>query len=214
MNWTEGNGPENHVLLRTGGDLRVPLYASPVSPPLPGEIERLRHECAGSGMHDHDGCSCTDDELRARTQPAPEISEEMVEAKPLVLSKEMLATIEAERLEFAAEVAATWRDALSHKDWLFDGSPIKGPVMLARFSNLDWEKAYVDLGPSIAGNLGPYWHVPLKETIIDGELYDAGDTVHRLYPKVLQSKWALLILHACNEVRRCALPKTRENADG
>lgn len=118
------------------------------------------------------------------------------------LTPELMAQIEAGRRERAAEVAAIWRDGLSHKDWLFDGHPIRGRVMLARFANLEWEKSWIDLGPSIAGNLGPYWHVPLKQTIIDGELYDDGDTVHRLYPKVLQSKWAMLILHACNEAVR------------
>lgn len=118
------------------------------------------------------------------------------------ISPELMKKIDDDRKKLAAEIAATWRDGLSHKDWLFDGYPIRGRVMLARFNNLDWDKAWVDLGPSIAGNLGPYWHVPLKETVIDGELYDCGDTVHRLYPKVLQSRWALLILHACNEIQR------------
>jgi hypothetical protein len=113
--------------------------------------------------------------------------------------------IEAARQERATKVAEVWRDRLSHKDWLFDGSPIRGPVMMAKFNNLDWAKAWIDLGPSIAGNLGPYWHVPLKETVIDGKVYAYGDTVHRLYPKVMQSKWALLILHACNEAQRKAL---------
>lgn len=70
-----------------------------------------------------------------------------------------------------------------------------------KFNNLDWAGAWMDLGPSIAGNLGPYWHVPLKETVIDGEVYACGETIHRLYPKILQSKWALLILHACNEAQ-------------
>ncbi len=117
------------------------------------------------------------------------------------LSPELLAQIETERKERAARVAKIWRDGLSHKDWLFDGSPVRGRVMEERFKNLDWENAYVDLGPSIAGNFGPYWHVPLKETIIDGELYDCGDTVHRLYPKLLQTKWAMLVLHACYEAQ-------------
>ena len=27
-NWLNGDGPENHVLLRTGSDLRIPLYAA------------------------------------------------------------------------------------------------------------------------------------------------------------------------------------------
>lgn len=117
------------------------------------------------------------------------------------ITPELMAQIEAERQERAAQIAKVWRDGLSHKDWLFDGHPVRGRVMMERFKNLDWDNAWVDLGPSIAGNLGPYWHVPLKETVIDGELYDCGDTVHRLYPKVLKSKWALLILHACNEAQ-------------
>lgn len=93
-----------------------------------------------------------------------------------------------------------WLKGLTHKDWLFDGSPIRGRVMLARFANLDWSKAWVDMGPSIAGNPGPYWHVPLKRTVIDGQLYDDGDTVHRLYPKVLTTKWLPLIQQACKEM--------------
>jgi hypothetical protein len=118
------------------------------------------------------------------------------------MTPELEAKIKAEREARAAEVAKIWRDGLSYKDWLFDGHPINSKVMIARFNNLEWEKAWIDLGPSVAGNLGPYWHVPLKETWIDGELYDDGETVHRLYPKVLKSKWALLILHACNESAR------------
>lgn len=114
-------------------------------------------------------------------------------------SAELEAQIERERKELAAEIAKIWRDGLSHKDWLFDGRPVRGRVMIERFNNLDWSNAWIDLGPNLFGNLGPYWHVPLKETIIDGELYDLGDTVHRLYPKLLQSKWALLVLHACHE---------------
>lgn len=108
--------------------------------------------------------------------------------------------IEANRKALASEVAQIWRDGLSPSDWLFDGAPVRGKVMLARFANLEWDKSWIDLGPSFAGNLGPYWHVPLKETWIDGDLYDDGETVHRLYPKVLRSKWAMLILHACCEV--------------
>ena len=122
--------------------------------------------------------------------------------KILQLSAEQLDGLKAARRERAARIAKIWRDKLSPGDWLFDGSPVRGKVMLARFANLDWAKAWVDLGPSPGGNLGPYWHVPLRRTIIDGELYDDGDTVHRLYPKVLQSRWALLILHACFEIEQ------------
>jgi hypothetical protein len=128
----------------------------------------------------------------------------LIEALSEEQKREIAVSIEADRKALVAETAATWRDGLSHKDWLFDGAPIRGRVMIEMFNNLDWGSAWVDLGPSIAGNLGPYWHVPLKETIIDGEVYADGDTVHRLYPKVLQSKWARLILHACHEVRALA----------
>lgn len=82
-----------------------------------------------------------------------------------------------------------WLDGLTHEDWLFDGRRIRSDVMRARFANLDWSNARVDMGPSIAGNLGPYWHVPLPNE----------QTVHRLYPKVLKSKWLGVIRQACNE---------------
>lgn len=68
-----------------------------------------------------------------------------------------------------------WLYGTTHKDWLFDGRRCTPEEWEA----LDWAKAYVDMGPSPAGNLGPYWHVPLGD----------GDTVHRLYPKLVQTKW-------------------------
>lgn len=125
-----------------------------------------------------------------------------MDIKPI--TDDVMDQIRTERKARAAQIAKVWREELSHKDWLFDGHPIRGRVMEARFKNLNWDEAWIDLGPSVAGNLGPYWHVPLRETVIDGELYDDGETVHRLYPKVLQSKWALLILHACHEAERLA----------
>lgn len=78
-----------------------------------------------------------------------------------------------------------WLKGLTHKDWLYNGSTCTE----AQWKQLDWSKAYVDLGPSPAGNLGPYWHVPDIED----------DCVARLYPKVLQSKWGPLIYQALTE---------------
>jgi len=118
------------------------------------------------------------------------------------ITPEIMALAIARRKEYEAEVAKVWRMGLTHKDWLLDGHSIRGRVMLARFNNLDWDNAWMDLGPSITGNRGPYWHVPLRETIIDGQVYDLGDTVHRLYPRVLLSKWGMLMLHACFEAQR------------
>jgi hypothetical protein len=82
-----------------------------------------------------------------------------------------------------------WRDGLTAKDWFFDGRPMRSKYAINRFDHLDWSKAWVDIGPSIAGNLGPYWHVPTED----------GDSVHRLYPKVLAGKWLLVIRQACIE---------------
>lgn len=84
----------------------------------------------------------------------------------------------------------SWLNNLSHKDWLFDGSPIHGKDMLDKWARLDWSRAWLDMGPSIAGNVGPYWHVPLKGP--DG-------TTHRLYPKILKTKWLHLIRRAIEE---------------
>lgn len=39
-NWLKGNDPEKHVLLRSGGDMRVALFATP-QPDLQAEVERL-----------------------------------------------------------------------------------------------------------------------------------------------------------------------------
>jgi hypothetical protein len=86
---------------------------------------------------------------------------------------------------------ASWMEHLTHKDWLLDGAPIRGSNMLAMWEGLDWSKAYCDMGPSVAGNPGPYWHVP----------YPAEETVHRLYPKVLATKWLPLIRQAVAEER-------------
>lgn len=117
-----------------------------------------------------------------------------------VSSPEIMAWVEAQRKEYRAEVAGVWRKELKAKDWLLDGHPIRAKWAFAMFDNLDWEKAWLDLGPSIAGNPGPYWHVPLKES--------AGDTVHRLYPKILLSRWGMLILHACFEAQAKAVGQT------
>lgn len=82
-----------------------------------------------------------------------------------------------------------WLEGLKPSDWLLDGHPIRSSAMIKAFKRLDWSKAWMDLGPSPAGNLGPYWHVP----------DDDGDATHRLYPKLLGTKWAPLVRHAIEE---------------
>ena len=82
-----------------------------------------------------------------------------------------------------------WLNGLTHKEWLFDGYAIRSDVMIERFNNLDWSKAWLDMGPSIADNPGPYWHVPLPSE----------ETVHRLYPKILNTKWLPVIRRAIKE---------------
>lgn len=87
-----------------------------------------------------------------------------------------------------------WLDGLSHGDWLYDGRPCSA----AQWARLDWSGAWVDIGPSPTGNPGPYWHVPLLD--------DDDETVHRLYPKVLKSKWLAVIQQAMIEHanKRCS----------
>lgn len=76
----------------------------------------------------------------------------------------------------AREIAERpWWADLDPADWLFDGHPIKIGWMDA-WRKLDWSKAWLDMGPSPAGNVGPYFHVP----------DDDDDAVHRLYPKALR----------------------------
>lgn len=46
--------------------------------------------------------------------------------------------------------------------------------------HLDWSQAFVDPGPSPAGNAGPYWKVPFVGSDESGDGYEG--TVHRIYP--------------------------------
>jgi hypothetical protein len=94
-----------------------------------------------------------------------------------------------------------WLRGLDSRDWFLDGHPIRGAVMKEMFEELDWSQAWVDLGPSVAGNLGPYWHVPLR----------GADTVHRLYPKVLGSKWIWIIRQACTDYARLEVERSKHN---
>lgn len=60
--------------------------------------------------------------------------------------------------------------------WPIGRNPAVGKSNRWRFDALDWSQAWVDDGPSPAGNPGPYWHVPCLHP-------EAGETTHRLYPK-------------------------------
>lgn len=85
-----------------------------------------------------------------------------------------------------------WLRGLTRRDFSFDGGPCPSDAI---WNDLDWSRAYMDMGPSIAGNLGPYWHVPLRELANDY------GTAHRLYPMVLKDKWLPLIRRAVEEAR-------------
>lgn len=101
---------------------------------------------------------------------------------------EIEAACAAEQRKRLAEERLEWIASLDPNDWLFDGRPIR-IGMLDAWKDLDWSRARMDMGPSVAGNLGPYWHVPRIKA----------ETTHRLYPKVLRSKWLLTIRQACAE---------------
>lgn len=70
------------------------------------------------------------------------------------------------------------RRLLTSGNTYFNGCPWTKDLKAASW---DWDRAWVDQGPSPAGNPGPYLKLPY---VGDGEL--AG-TVHRIYPKVQPS---------------------------
>lgn len=69
------------------------------------------------------------------------------------------------------------RRAVTQHNSLIDGT---GEGIRAHWKHLEWNRAWVDRGPSPAGNPGPYWKVPCHC------LGDADDlkVVHRVYPRV------------------------------
>ena len=62
------------------------------------------------------------------------------------------------------------------RGWYVDGRPVRGKALLDMWYELDFSEAWVDEGPSPAGNPGPYLKVP-RVSKEDGERY-----VHRVYP--------------------------------
>ncbi|MBB2698909.1 UNVERIFIED_ORG: hypothetical protein GGI66_003586 [Rhizobium esperanzae] len=68
------------------------------------------------------------------------------------------------------------RRTLTPANTLFDGRPW---TKLAKAQQWDWEKAWVDEGPSPMGNAGPYLKLPW----LSGDDAFAG-TTHRIYPKI------------------------------
>ena len=90
-----------------------------------------------------------------------------------------------------------WLAGTTRKHWLRDGYAITEE----QWADLDWSRAKVDMGPSPAGNLGPYWRVPLK----------SGETVHRLYPR-LPSKWLRVVRQAITEVSTAGRTESTEEA--
>lgn len=84
-----------------------------------------------------------------------------------------------------------WHGELKPSDWMINGEPIRGAHRLLQWEKLDWTRARIDMGPSPAGNHGPYWHVPWQ---LEGEELWA-----RLYPKLILGKWQPLVQHAIDE---------------
>ena len=68
------------------------------------------------------------------------------------------------------------RRVLTPSNTYFNGSPWQ---KWTKAQVWDWNKAWVDQGPSPAGNPGPYLHLPWK----DGDDQWEG-TSHRIYPKI------------------------------
>lgn len=69
------------------------------------------------------------------------------------------------------------RRILTPRNTLFDGGPW---TALAKRQGWNWDAAFVDQGPSPAGNPGPYLHLPWQTG--DKDPFDG--TVHRIYPRI------------------------------
>lgn len=92
------------------------------------------------------------------------------------------------------------RRALKPANTLFDG---RAWTKLAKAQQWDWEKAWVDEGPSPMGNPGPYLKLPW----LSGDEAFAG-TTHRIYPKIqpgdriwVRETWKATGLAAFNKPR-------------
>ncbi len=82
-------------------------------------------------------------------------------------------------------------------NWRINGNTITKKLMPV-WERLDWDRAWLDVGPSPAGNPGPYWHVPLKN--------DEDDIWHRLYPKI-PSKLLFIVRQACLDFAKAEIER-------
>ena len=69
------------------------------------------------------------------------------------------------------------RRLLTPRNTLFDGG--RWPNYLAEHA-FHWDRAWIDLGPSPAGNPGPYLKLPVTNIAMQPESRE--ETVHRVYP--------------------------------
>lgn len=69
------------------------------------------------------------------------------------------------------------RRILTPQNTFFNGGPW---TKKAKAQDWDWESAYVDQGPSPAGNPGPYLHLPWRA----GDEDPFPGTRHRIYPRI------------------------------
>jgi hypothetical protein len=92
--------------------------------------------------------------------------------KPILFSAPMI------RALLAGNKTQT-RRLLTKRNTSFDGG--KWPNYMCE-NQFHWDRAWIDNGPSPAGNAGPYLKLPVSNL----EMRDGGDdeTVHRIYPQV------------------------------
>ena len=84
------------------------------------------------------------------------------------------------------------------KDWMMNGMAVRSDDAKLQWAKLDWTRAWMDMGPSPSGNLGPYWHVPYD--------FDGEELWARLYPKLLLSRHLPLLRRIAVDAQR--LPAT------
>jgi len=121
-----------------------------------GDVEKLRNACAASGFHEHDGCSCSDEELirRASSPPSPPASVEEIARRladewfgtdPLpfkvaVLIPRLEATLLSDRAAMAERVAGLERHCITLERQR-DEANVYGDEEHARFEAAEAEVA-------------------------------------------------------------------------
>jgi hypothetical protein len=135
------------------------------------DVTRYHHKC--------DKCGAVNGFLHRypRTAYRPIVRDEMTD-RPILFKPEMIREILDNRKHQTRRI-------LTRRNTYYDGDkwPKKDFAYIeGGHDEYQWDKAFVDGGPSPAGNPGPYLKLPVDHCDSDGTVID--HTTHRIYPRV------------------------------